>query len=212
MQLEKNLQAPLLRATSEASLLRKARDPPIGPLGRLFFKHKNRRFGDDLELAARSAFVVVLLSIPLMVRENEVPPAVSFLSQHNFYGPTTVLYFIFAIGANLGQTVELVLQGIFGTFLCFANHHLMYYFLGQGVTKESPPSTFWILAAEGAIFIFVTSWLNFATNTVLWCSTVFVWWWMDMLKEETQAVTFAEAVDGKDDLQVQNGTLTKESA
>ena len=101
MQLEKNLQAPLLRATSEASLLRKARDPPIGPLGRLFFKHKNRRFGDDLELAARSAFVVVLLSIPLMVRENEVPPAVSFLSQHNLYGPTTVLYFIFAIGANL---------------------------------------------------------------------------------------------------------------
>ena len=64
MQLEKNLQAPLLR---------KARDPPIGPLGRLFFKHQNRRFGDDLELAERSAFVVVLLSIPLMVRENEVP-------------------------------------------------------------------------------------------------------------------------------------------
>lgn len=125
---------------------------------RIFRKHENTAFADDLEMAIRGGIGAFFIAIPFMV------PDVMFLVRSHRYTSDIALMFIFTIYKTVGETAELAFQGMCGTFLACFNIWIMFGIFPDGVTDTSGSLVWWIGVTDAFIYIVLIVGLHLDNN------------------------------------------------
>jgi hypothetical protein len=125
---------------------------------RIFKKHQNTQFADDLELAIRGGIGAIFIAIPYMV------PDAMFLVRTHRYTSDIALMFIFTIYKTVGQTAENAFNGMCGTFLACFNIWIMFGIFPDGVTETSGSLVWWFGLIEAVTYIVLIVGLHLDTN------------------------------------------------
>jgi hypothetical protein len=169
-----------------------------GAYDKLFLKHKNKAFGDHLEMASRGACFVVLLALPFVLPE-EVCPLCQKVVRLEIYTAASITYFIYTLYVTTGDILHFAQGGITGTLFAVVSIWLMQGFMPGGYTDEEPHR--WPIGSVwGITFVFLILWLNFDGNTRIFALSTYVWYWMAFLMPNYQAgfaQNFQIKLDGK---------------
>jgi len=151
-----------------------------GAYDRIFLKHINKEFGDNLELASRAACFTLICGLPFMTPKSV--PIVGWFFNHivqsKFYNSGAVTYFLFTLYKTTGDTIYFAQGGIVGTILAVVTIWLMNGFMPGGYKLDGPDSVWWIANAVGVLFVFFVLYLNFDGNTRVFGLSTYVWFWM----------------------------------
>lgn len=148
-----------------------------GLVDRIFLKHWNPTFGDNAQLAVRSATFALIAGLPLIFPESYFPWLQPF-QKIGFWSVGAITLFIFTIWKTVGETLSYAWFGIFGTLIATLDVWVMFGIFPGGVTDVSPPFTFWAGVVNGVLFITIVLWLNLDDNTKIFALLNFVWFWM----------------------------------
>jgi len=150
---------------------------------RLFGKHLNRQFGEDLEVAVRGAFFVLLLSLPLMMPQKSL--GLGRILKHRLYQSETVLYIVYSLSRTVGETVYLICCGFVGVGLCLLNVTMMYHLMPEA-SENSHQQALILAAVNGMIFVAFLLGLNFNINAAIYGCSFFSVYWMEFLRLPTE--------------------------
>lgn len=170
------------RASTSHQLNEKMSAQKYGAYDRLFMKHISLQFGEDLELAFRASFFVLLCGGPFMVPKEWCPLCFEII-RTRFYSSTSIVYFMFTLYKTTGDTINFAIGGLLGTFLAVVNIWCMMGFMPGGYHGPDHPD-WWIWYAGmlwGMTFVWVILWLNFDGNTQVFALSTYVWYWMAFL-------------------------------
>jgi hypothetical protein len=147
---------------------------------RLFCKDRNRKFGDNAELAVRAAFFATILGMPYLT-PTETHSVVETVREEGFLNWTIFVMFLFTVYKTVGDTIAFAYYGIIGTVLSAVSVWMMHGFCARGQYPGSPPWHFWFGAIWGTVFVLGTLWLNLDKNTKIFCLSFYVWHWMNFM-------------------------------
>jgi len=158
----------------------------FGFYDRLFFKHISLKFGEDLELAFRASFFVLVCGLPFMIPEW-LCPVCGRIVKTGFYSSGSVTYFMFTLYKTTGDTIHFAIGGLAGTLIAVFNIWCMMGFMPGGyMGPDSPDQWVWYVGmAWGMLFVFFMLWLNFDGNTQVFGLSTYVWYWMAFLNYHT---------------------------
>jgi len=177
-----------------------------GTYDRLFLKHINREFGDNLELASRAACFTLICGLPFMT-PKWMCPICDHLVRTKFYNSGAVTYFLFTLYKTTGDTIYFAQGGIVGTILAVATIWLMNGFMPGGYRLDGPDSVWWIANAVGVLFVFLLLYLNFDGNTRVFGLSTYVWFWMAYINPHVDG-GFSENFQVKVDGAAMSGLVT----
>lgn len=169
-----------------------------GSYDRLFLKHINRDFGDNLELASRAACFTLICGLPFMT-PKWMCPICDHIVRTKFYNSGAVTYFLFTLYKTTGDTIYFAQGGITGTILAVVTIFLMNGFMPGGYKLDGPDSVWWIANFVGVLFVFLLLYLNFDGNTRVFGLSTYVWYWMAYINPHVDggfASNFQIKVDG----------------
>lgn len=160
-----------------------------GPLGRLARGRLRSKFGKDANVACRGAIFVLLLSLPLLVDPGVMPVAMRWAVEHKACQPATLLFVVYSLRRNVGETVCLVGCAILGIGLALVEVALMYWLLAEDIPKGL--STYAVMSTGLAFFGLMVG-LNFNTNTVVFGCGCLAVCWMRLLEADRSGLTLAD--------------------
>jgi hypothetical protein len=151
----------------------------LGAYDRLWMKHINQVFGDDLELAFRASFFVWVCGVPFML-PTWVCPICQEAIATKFVSSGSVVYFMFTLYKTTGDTINFGIGGFLGTCIAVFNIWCMMGFMPGGYHgPDSPDQWIWYAGmAWGGTYVFLMLWLNFEGNTQVFGLATYVWYWM----------------------------------
>lgn len=147
-----------------------------GTWDRLFLKHKNQAFGEDLELAFRAAFFVLVCSAPFLA-PKELCPVCHWSVKTGFYTATSVIYLVFVLYKTTGDTINFAYSAFIGTLFAVISMWLMLGFMPGGY-HPGKEEYFWGGMIWGGAFIFAMLYFNFDVCTRVFALSTFVWYFM----------------------------------
>lgn len=146
----------------------------------LLFDH-NPRFAECAELAARSAFSLVICGLPFLLPAGVAPNLDSFVDS-GFYAVTVVSFIVLHIKTNLGSTMAATCSGLRAVVLAVCNAWCMFGLFPDGYTEEESIWVWWFGFAEGLLFLITIVHLNFDTGAMVFSIKLFSGYWMHFLK------------------------------
>jgi len=151
----------------------------LGAYDRLWMKHINQVFGDDLELAFRASFFVWVCGVPFMLPAWVCPICQEAIAT-KFVSSGSVVYFMFTLYKTTGDTINFGIGGFLGTVIAVFNIWCMMGFMPGGYHgPDSPDQWIWYAGmAWGGTYVFMMLWLNFDGNTQVFGLATYVWYWM----------------------------------
>lgn len=147
-----------------------------GTWDQMFLKHKNQAFGEDLELAVRAAFFVLVAAAPFLA-PKELCPVCHYAVSTGFYTATSCIYMIFVLYKTTGDTINFAYSAFMGTVIAVINMWLMLGFMPGGYSPAHP-EYFYGGSIWGAAFIFGMLYLNFEMCTRVFALATFVFYFM----------------------------------
>ena len=148
----------------------------------LLFEH-NPRFAECAELAARSAFSLVICGLPFLL-PSRVAPALDSFVDSGFYAVTVVSFVVLHIKRNLGSTMAATSSGLRGVVLAVCNAWCLFGLFPDGYTDEESDLVWWFGFAEGLLFLVTIVHLNFDTGAMVFSIKLFSGYWMHFLKAD----------------------------
>ena len=148
----------------------------LGAYDRLWMKHINQVFGDDLELAFRASFFVWVCGVPFMLPAWVCPICQEAIAT-KFVSSGSVVYFMFTLYKTTGDTINFGIGGFLGTCIAVFNIWCMMGFMPGGYPgPDSPDQWIWYAGmAWGGMYVFMLLWLNFDGNTQVFGLATYVW-------------------------------------
>jgi hypothetical protein len=147
---------------------------------RMFLKHRNRKFGENAELAVRAAFFATVLGVPYLTPTSS-HDVVETIREEGFLNWTVFVMFLFTVYKTVGDTIGFAYYGIIGTVMSAVSVWIMHGFAARGQYPGSPPWHFWFGAIWGIVFVLGVLWLNLDKNTKIFCLSFYVWHWMNFM-------------------------------
>lgn len=159
----------------------------MGAYDKFFYKDKNPSFGNDLELAFRATFFVLVCGLPFFMYDKNVFPLMTMAVETGYYTSTSVIYFIFTMYKTTGDTINFAIGGFQGTFLAVFNIWAMNGFMPGGYSPEGEESWWYIGNVWGATFTFLLLYLNFDGNTQVFGLATYMFYWMSFQNFNVQS-------------------------
>jgi len=182
--------------------------PPHSRIDKFFGKHKNPQFAADAEVAFRAAAFILFLALPFFLPRTQVKqwnPVVIELMDAGWYGKYAVACFLFSYYKNLGNTVNLAITTIAGTWLAVFGIWILFGVYPEGMTPGESQWRYADCFCYGGLFTWLVLWLNLPLNTQIFALSSFVWYYMAFMDKNVQPKNFAK--NFKIDL---GGSATKE--
>lgn len=157
-------------------------DFEYGGFDKLFYKHINKSFAEDLQLAFRAAAFIIVCALPFLVPRSYCSLCYEVV-RTRFYNSASVVYFCFTLYKTTGDTIYFAYGGLMGTVIAVFNIWALMGFFPGGYVPGLPnaEATFWLINVWGALFVFFMLYLNLDGNTRVFGLTTFVWYWMAAL-------------------------------
>jgi len=157
-------------------------DFEYGAFDKLFRKHINQSFAEDLQLAFRAGAFIIVCAMPFLVPRTYCNICYEVV-RTRFYNSASVVYFCFTLYKTTGDTIYFAYGGLMGTVIAVFNIWALMGFFPGGYVPGTPnaEATFWMINAWGAVFVFLMLYLNLDGNTRVFGLTTFVWYWMAAL-------------------------------
>lgn len=157
-------------------------DFEYGGFDKLFKKHINVSFAEDLQLAFRAAAFIIVCALPFLVPRTYCPLCYEVV-RTRFYNSASVVYFCFTLYKTTGDTIYFAYGGLMGTVIAVTNIWALMGFMPGGYQPGQPNAyaIFWLINLWGAVFVFFMLYLNLDGNTRVFGLTTFVWYWMAAL-------------------------------
>lgn len=167
---------------------------------RIFLKHINREFGDNIELALRAAVFILACGIPFFMPQSFCPMCY-WIVRTKFYSSTSICYFIFTLYKSTGCTIYFAKASMTGTALAVLNIWLMMGFMPGGYQLTPPNDSYWWPGIIwGCVYVFLMLWLNMDGNCRVFGLSTFVFYWMAFLNHTVRTgfnTHFKVSLNGK---------------
>lgn len=157
-------------------------DFEYGGFDKLFKKHINLSFAEDLQLAFRAAAFIIVCALPFLV-PREYCNICYEVVRTRFYNSASVVYFCFTLYKTTGDTIYFAYGGLMGTVIAVVNIWALMGFMPGGYQPDAPnaDAIFWIINAWGMLYVLLMLYLNLDGNTRVFGLTTFIWYWMAAL-------------------------------
>jgi len=157
-------------------------DFEYGAIDKLFKRHINVSFAEDLLLAFRAAAFIIVCSLPFLVPRSMCNICYEVV-RTRFYNSASVVYFAFTLYKTTGDTIYFAYGGLMGTVIAVVNIWALMGFMPGGYQPDQPNAyaTFWLINLWGTCYVAAMLYLNLDGNTRVFGLTTFVWYWMAAL-------------------------------
>lgn len=154
---------------------------------RCLLSEHNPRFAECAELAARSAFSLVICGLPFLLPTGAIPALDEFVDS-GFYAVTVVSFIVLHIKTNLGSTMAATSSGLRGVVLAVCNAWCLFGLFPNGYTEDESTLVWWFGFAEGCFFLITIVHLNFDTGAMVFSIKLFSGYWMKFLKADQEGI------------------------
>lgn len=135
----------------------------------------------DLGLSVRFTVCTLLLALPLLLQPEVVPEWLHWISAIRSYGSTSVLFAVFSLARNIGDTVHLIGCGLLGVIFCLANVALTCFLFSEDILGVDPIGFVYVVL-NGFFFVGLLLGLNLNSNAVIFGCAMFALCWMRLLR------------------------------
>lgn len=180
----------------------------LSAIDTFFGKDKNAKFAQDFEVAFRAACFIVFLGIPFFLPHDDIKkwnPWIIELMEAGWYGKYAVACFLFSYYKDLGNTVNLAVTTICGTWMAVFGIWILFGVYPEGILPGTPQWHYVVCFSYGGLFVWIMLWLNLPLNTTIFGISSFVWYYMAFMDKNVTEKNFAKgfAID-------LSGSATKE--
>jgi len=180
----------------------------MSSMDRFFGKDKNAKFAADFEVAFRASCFILFLGIPFFLPRDDIlkwNPWIIELMDAGWYGKYAVSCFLFSYYKNLGNTVNLAVTAVLGTWAAVFGIWILFGVYPDGIVPGAAQWHYAVCFCYGGLFVWIMLWLNLPLNTTIFGISSFVWYYMAFMDKHVTDKNFAK--DFNIDLQ---GSATKE--
>lgn len=164
-------------------------------MDKFFGKDKNAKFANDFEVSFRASCFILFLGVPFFLPHDDVQkwnPWIIDLMEHGWYGKYAVACFLFSYYKNLGNTVNLAVTTIAGTWMAVFGIWILFGVYPEGILPGAAQWHYGVCFCYGGLFVWMMLWLNLPLNTTIFGISSFVWYYMAFMDPEVTEKNFAK--------------------